>query len=163
MDEFVGAERHDLLTVGTAAAVILVAEVTLVWLKREIGLTRPDDPTLGARLATLNLRLSSIGEEIVELDRQIGAKDARITPEKAVRFAEVMRRKLHDAEDAQVRRAYVRGFVGEVVMTREKITIRGPNRALELAVAGDTPSDDAVRTFMGNWCARRDSNPRPRR
>lgn len=82
-------------------------------------------------------------------------------PEKVARFAEVMRRKLHDTEDAQVRRAYVRGFVGEVVMTREEIPIRGPNRALELVVAGDMPSDDAVRTFISDWRARLDSNQRP--
>ena len=127
----------------------------------ERGITSLDDPTLAERLATLNLRLSSIGEEIVRLDRQIGAKGTRITPEKVARFAEVMRRKLHDSDDAQVRRSYVRAFVGEVVMTREQVTIRGPNRALELAVAGEIPSDDVVRTFMCDWRARNDSNVRP--
>ena len=55
-------------------------------------------------------------------------------------------------------RAYVRAFVGEVVMTREALTVRGPNRALELAVAGGEPGDDQVRTFMGNWCTRQDPN-----
>lgn len=94
----------------------------------------------------------------MRLDRQIGAKATPITPEKVARFAEVMRRKLHDSDDAQVRRSYVRAFVGEVVMTREQVTIRGPNRALGLAVAGEMPSDEVIRTFMCDWRARRDYN-----
>ena len=46
-------------------------------------------------------------------------------------------------------------------MSREQIIIRGPNRALELAAAGEMPADDKVRTFMGDWRTRRDSNPWP--
>ena len=46
-------------------------------------------------------------------------------------------------------------------MSREQLIIRGPNRALELAAAGDMPADDKVRTFMGDWRTRRDSNPWP--
>lgn len=121
----------------------------------------PNDEILGERLATLNLRLSAIADEIVRLDRQIGAKSARITPEKVERFAEVMRSALRDKSDMQVRRKYVRAFVGEVVMTREQITIRGPQRALELAAAGDLPSDALVRTSMVDWCTRLDSNQWP--
>ncbi len=48
------------------------------------------------------------------------------------------------------RETYVRAFVSEVVMSRERLIIRGPNRALELATAGDVPADDTVRTFRGN-------------
>lgn len=108
---------------------------------------------LKERLATLKLRLSAIGEEAVSLERQIGAKGGRITLEKVERFAEAMRVKLRDASDPQVRRRYVRAFVGEVVMSRQQIVIRGPNRALELAAAGDMPADDKVRTYMGDWRA----------
>ena len=72
-----------------------------------------------------------------------------------------MQEKLRDPDDQQVRRRYVRAFVGEVVMSREQLIIRGPSRALELAAAGDMPADDKVRSFMGNWCARNDSNVRP--
>ena len=98
---------------------------------------------------------------MVALDRQIGAKGSRITPEKVERFAIAIRARLRDTDDLQVRRRYVRAFVGEVVMSREQIVIRGPNRALELAAAGDMPADDKVRTFMGDWRARLDSNQRP--
>lgn len=72
-----------------------------------------------------------------------------------------MHARLRDAADSQVRRRYVRAFVGEVVMSREQLIIRGPNRALELAAAGDMPADDTVRTFMGNWRTRHDSNVWP--
>lgn len=54
----------------------------------------------------------------------------RITPGKIERFAAAMGARLHDAIDLQVRRRYVRAFVGDVVMSRERIVIRGPNRAL---------------------------------
>lgn len=124
----------------------------------ESGATAPDDPFLKERLATLKLRLTSVAEEIVALERQIGAKSSRITPEKIERFAAAMRAKLRDGGEPQVRRRYVRAFVGEVVMSREQIIIRGPNRALELAAAGEMPADDKVRTFMGDWCTRQDSN-----
>ena len=127
----------------------------------ESGATAPDDPFLKERLATLKLRLTSVAEEIVALERQIGAKSSRITPEKVERFAAAMRAKLRDGGEPQVRRRYVRAFVGEVVMSREQIIIRGPNRALELAAAGEMPADDKVRTFMGEWRARQDSNLRP--
>ena len=43
-------------------------------------------------------------------------------------------------------------------MSREKIIIRDPNRALQRAAAGDMPADDKVRTFMGEWRTRQDSN-----
>ncbi len=127
----------------------------------EKGVTEPDDPFLAERMATLKLRLSLIGDEVVRLERQIGSKGGRITPEKVAQFADVMRARLRNADDPQMRRAYVRAFVGEVAMTREALTIRGPNRALELAVAGGEPGDDQVRTFMGDWRARQDSNLRP--
>ncbi len=127
----------------------------------EAGVTAPDDPFLKERLATLKLRLSAISEEVPTLERQLGTKTGRITPEKVARFAELMRAKLRDAQDSQVRQRYVRAFVGEVEMTRDAITIRGPNRALELAMGGDLGADSKVRTFMSSWRARRDSNPRP--
>lgn len=120
----------------------------------ESGATAPDDPFLKERLATLKLRLSSLGEEMGARERQIGAKGGRITPEKVERFAAAMRAKLRDAADPQIRRRYVRALVGEVVMSREQLIIRGPNRALELAAAGNMPADDKVRTFMGDWRAR---------
>ncbi len=54
----------------------------------------------------------------------------RITLEKIERFAAAMGTRLHDAIDLQVHRRYARAFVGEVVMSRERIVIRGPNRAI---------------------------------
>lgn len=54
----------------------------------------------------------------------------RVAPAKIERLAAAMGARLHDAIDLQVRRRYVRAFVGEVVMSREGIVIRGPSRSL---------------------------------
>ena len=67
-----------------------------------------------------------------------------------------MRAKLRDASDPQLRRRYVRAFVGELAMSREWIVIRGYNRPREIAAAGTMPAG-TVRTFMGDWCARSES------
>lgn len=155
------AERRKRLAVLRTEETEANRSIRALFMMVESGATQPDDPFLKERLTTLKLRLTSIGEEIASLDRQIGAKSGRITPEKVDRFAAVMRAKLRDENDPQVRRRYVRAFVGEVEMSRNEIIIRGPNRALELAAAGHMPADDKVRTFMSNWRTRRDSNPWP--
>lgn len=152
------AERRKRLAVLRTEETEANKAIRALFMMVESGATAPDDPFLKERLATLKLRLSSIGDEMVSVDRQIGAKSGRITPEKVERFAAAMRARLRDTHDMQVRRRYVRAFVGEVVMSREKIIIRGPNRPLELAAAGDMPSDDMVRTSMSDWCTRQDSN-----
>ncbi|WP_363695600.1 recombinase family protein [Sphingomonas sp.] len=157
------ADRRKRLAVLRTEETEVNQSIRALFMMVESGVTTPDDPFLKERLATLKLRLSGIAEEAVSLERQIGAKGGRITPEKVERFAEAIRARLRDADDSQVRRRYVRAFVGEVVMTRERLIIRGPNRALELAAAGEMPADDRVRTFMSDWRTRRDSNPRPRR
>lgn len=101
----------------------------------EKGVTQPDDPFLKERLATLKLRLALIAAEITSLDRQIGAKSGRITADQINRFAAVMRRKLRDSKDPQIRQHYVRAFVGEVVMSREKIIIRKDRPAASVSPA----------------------------
>ena len=155
------ADRRKRLAVLRTEETEVNQSIRSLFMMVESGVTAPDDPFLKERLATLKLRLSAIGEDAVGLERQIGAKGGRVTPEKVERFAEAMRARLRDADDPQVRRRYVRAFVSEVVMSRERLIIRGPNRALELATAGDVPADDTVRTFMGDWRARLDSNQRP--
>ena len=155
------ADRRKRLAVLRTEETEINASIRSLFMMVERRTTTPDDPFLKERLATLKLRLAALGEDMISLERQIGAKGGRIAPEKIERFAAAMRAKLRDTDDLQVRRRYVRAFVGEVVMSRERILIRGPNRALELAAAGDMPVDDKVRTFMGSWCGQRDSNPRP--
>lgn len=152
------AERRKRLAVLRTEETEVNQSIRALFMMVESGVTSPDDPFLRERLATLKLRLSAVSEEAVGLERQIGAKGGRITTEKIERFAEAMRARLRDTNDPQVRRRYVRAFVGEVVMSRERIIIRGPKRPLELAAAGAMPADDKVRTYMGNWCTRQDSN-----
>jgi site-specific DNA recombinase len=155
------AGRRKQLAVLRTEETELNQSIRALFMMVEKRTTTPDDPWLQERLATLKLRLTSVAEEIVALERQIGTKSSRITPEKVERFAAAMRARLRDTSDPQVRRRYVRAFVGEVVMSRKQIIIRGPNRALELAAAGEMPTDDKVRTFMSDWRARLGSNQRP--
>lgn len=155
------AERRKRLAVLRTEESEANRSIRALFMMVESGATQPDDPFLKERLATFKLRLAAISEEVAALDRQLGAKSQRITPEKVERFAAAVRAKLRDAQDPQVRRRYVRAFVGEVEMSREKIIIRGPNRPLERAAAGKMPADSDVRTFMSDWRPRRDSNSRP--
>lgn len=155
------ADRRKRLAVLRTEETEINKSIRALFMMVESGATTPDDPFLKERLATLKLRLLSLSDETVSLESQIGGKSDRITPEKVERFAAVMRAKLRDTDDLQVRQRYVRAFVGVVVMSREQIIILGPNRALELAAAGETLSDDRVRTFMSDWRTGRDSNPWP--
>ncbi len=125
----------------------------------EAGSTAPDDPILKERLQTLKARQQAIALDIKRLENQLGTKSTRVTSEKVQRFGEVMRRKLRDATDPQMRKRYIDAFVGEVEMTPELLIIRGDVGALEnAAFAADLPPAE-VRTFVGEWRTGRDSNP----
>jgi site-specific DNA recombinase len=124
----------------------------------EAGTTAPDDPILKERLQTLKVRQQAVALDIKRLENQLGTKSTRITPKKVELFAQLMRRKLRDASDPQMRKRYIEAFVHDVEMTPECIIIRGPVNALEHgAFASDLPPTK-VRTFVGEWCTRLDSN-----
>ena len=124
----------------------------------ENGVLEPDDPDLKERMALHKARQASISEETAILERQLGTNTKRVTPEMVERFAAVMRKKLHDPADPLMRQHYVRAFVSEVEITRDKITVRGPRQAIEHAVAGDFEDETRVRSFVGGWRARQESN-----
>ncbi len=86
------------------------------------GTTAPDDPILKERRQTPKARQQSVAADIKRLENQLGAKSTRITPEKVQLFGQLMRRKLHDASDSQMRKRYIDAFVGEVEMTKEHIS-----------------------------------------
>lgn len=93
------AERRKRLTVLRTEETETNKSIRSLFMMVEKGVTRPDDPFLKERLAALKLRLTSVRNDIVQLDRQTGAKSGRVTPEKITRFAEVRRAKLRDPED----------------------------------------------------------------
>ncbi|WP_407641334.1 recombinase family protein [Alteripontixanthobacter maritimus] len=128
----------------------------------ESGMIEPGDSDLKSRLGTHQKRRAALDEEIRVLDRQIGRKGKRIDEDAIADFSARVREKLDDPGNPALRKDYVKAFVGEVVMTKERIIIRGPVSALTGAVTS-SDKDDAppVRSSMGDWCARRDSNTRP--
>ena len=128
----------------------------------EAGNIDPTDPTLKERFTTHKARRQALNEQIRELDQQIGAKDSSLTEAKLSEFAALFRRRLRDPSDPAMRKRYVRAFVGEVVMTKETLIIRGPTRALAVAaLAGEQINPEVVRSSVSEWCARSDSNARP--
>ena len=61
-----------------------------------------------------------------------------------------------------MRKAYLRLFVDNVVISKEQVLVSGPKFVLAKAALNalpDTPG--GVITFVREWRPRRDSNPRP--
>ena len=127
----------------------------------EAGLVDPTDKDLKKRLAGHQKRRAALDEEIDLLERQCGDKHDRIDSQTIAAFAAGLKKKLTDPDSPALRKSYVQAFVSEVVMTKERLTVRGPVAGLVQAVS--TPGADLapVRTSMVDWCARKDSNLRP--
>ena len=120
----------------------------------ESRMIEPDDGDFKARLATHQKRRAAIDEEIRTLDRQIGRKGKRIDEAAISSFAHKLKSRLDDPLKPALRKNYVRAFVGEVIMTKRKVIIRGPVSALTAAVT--SPEDDEgppVRSSMVDWCS----------
>lgn len=127
----------------------------------EAGLIDPKDKDLKARLTEHQSRRSALDEQLALLERQCGNKQNRIDGETIARFAESLKNKLTDPSNPTLRKNYVRAFVSEVVMTKEKLVVRGPVASLVQAVSAPGGANPPVRTSMVNWRALQDSNLRP--
>ena len=124
----------------------------------EAGLVDPTDKDLKKRLAGHQARRSMLDEEIKLLERQCGAKRDRIDGETIAAFAAELKKKLTDPTSPALRKNYVRAFVSEVVMTKERLTVRGPVASLVHAVSTPGAELPPVRTSVVDWCTRQDSN-----
>ena len=151
-------DRRKRLAVLRAEETEVQKAVRALYRMVESGITEPDDPMLKERLQTLKLRQQIIVTDIRELDRQLGAKAGRVTPETVERFATLMRVRLHDARTSLMRKRYVDAFIGEVEMTKERVVIRGPVRSLELSLFNEDSAQGEVRSFIPKWRTRQDSN-----
>ena len=85
-------------------------------------------------------------------------EDNRIDSETIAVFAARLKKKLADPGDPALRKNHVQAFVSEVVMTRERLTVRGPVASLVQAVGTPGAVSAPVRTSMVNWRTRQDSN-----
>ena len=124
----------------------------------EAGLLDPKDKDLKKRLAGHQARRAALDEEIALLERQCGDKHDRVDAGTIAAFAAALKKKLTDPENPTLRKSYVQAFVSEVVMTKERLTVRGPVPSLVQAVGAPHADCLPVRTSMGNWRARQDSN-----
>ncbi|WP_454598140.1 hypothetical protein [Qipengyuania sp. SM2507] len=124
----------------------------------EAGLVDPNDKDLKKRLAGHQARRGALDNEIAILDRQCGNKHDRVDAETIAVFAKGLKEKLTDPDNPTLRKNYVQAFVSEVVMTKERLTVRGPVASLIQAVSTPGATMAPVRTSVVGWCTRQDSN-----
>jgi site-specific DNA recombinase len=129
----------------------------------EKGLMDMEDPALAERLRhhkTNRLRLTD------EMASHSGAEipgKMSITSAKIDRLSAVMQDTLKTGS-IEFRRAYLRMFVGRVVVSRREVRISGPKAALAKAASSDVLAPGpGVLNFIREWRPLRDSNPRCRR
>ena len=109
----------------------------------------PKDKDLKKRLSGHQARRAALDGEITVLERQLGDKRNRVDADTVTAFADALRKKLTDPEDATLRKNYVQALVSEVVMTKERLTVRGPISNLVQAVtAPEADAPPPVRTSM---------------
>ena len=119
----------------------------------EKGVMDAEDPGLRERLVGLKVRRDTLAKETSELQRQVSAGTPQIAPEKIER--------LHHGP-ADLRQAYTRLVMDEVLVTDEEIHISGLKATLpRCATEDEIPAAPAVLSFVQEWRARRDSNSRP--
>ena len=92
----------------------------------EQGLIDPSDPALKERLETAKHDRSVAIEGVRLLEAASAAHPSAITPESITRLAASLREAL-GSDDPGFRNAYVRLFVGEVVVGDDEILMRGPS------------------------------------
>jgi hypothetical protein len=106
------------------------------------------------RVSLAMLATERLAEQFAGLPTE--AKTARV-----VRLSQALRDVLHNG-DIGIRRAYLRMFVDQIVISGTEIRFCGPTAALAAAASADQlPDITMVPSFVPEWRARRDSNPRP--
>ena len=84
----------------------------------------------------------------------------RIVPSQVHAFSKALRAKLQD-RNSTFAKDYLRAVVGETRVTGNTAVISGSYAQLMAAVAQKKTEDKQVPSFMRDWRARQDSNPRP--
>jgi len=75
-----------------------------------------------------------------------------ITPTKIKKLADAMKLALRDGDPA-ARKAYLRLFVGKIIVAKKEIRITGATAAIERAASaeGQTGSGEKVPSFVRDW------------
>ena len=116
-----------------------------------------DDPQLREALRSATTQRDQARREVDLLNGQTGNPDTAITVDRIARFATLMRDQFA-AGDTAFHRAYLRLFVGEIVVMPDQIVIQGPTSTLANAVTQDSlPPVPNGAQFRPAWRPRRDS------
>ena len=120
-----------------------------------------DDPALAERLKTLKAKRASLQSQIGTASATEPAHKQRLTEAKLNKLSVAIRGALRD-QPPEMRKAYLKLFVDNVIISKEEIRISGPKGVLAKAAMNDLPNTPGeVITFVRDWRPRRDSNPRP--
>ena len=135
-----------------------VAAITRLLELVEKGLMDAEDPSLRERLIGMKVRRDALAKEATDLQRQAAEGEPQITPAKVERLTRLLRDKLQHGTP-ELRQAYTRLVMDEVVVTEKEIRISGSKATLARCAAQDElPVSPAVLSFVQGWRARRDSN-----
>ena len=126
----------------------------------ERGILLSDD-TLRARAQKLQARRNEVLIELAKIQDRKSLGIAKISPNKIKLFCDVLKARLTDPQ-TDMGKAYLRLLVSEIKLQGDQLTLRGSHEQLAHALGfvekmklGEVPS------FIPDWRARQDSNPRP--
>ncbi len=118
------------------------------------------DETFRRRLQQAKSAREAVLIEIAGHRRRTAAPVPRFAPSQVEAFSQVIRAKLLD-KSSTFAKDYLHSLVEEVRVEGNAATITGSNSALIAAVAVKKEGTGSVPSFMRDWRARQDSNPRP--
>lgn len=120
----------------------------------------PLDETLQRRAQQAKAAREAVLVEMAGLRRVQAMPIERILPSQVQAFSKALRAKLRD-RSSTFAKDYLRTVVSEIRVTGQTATIAGSYAQLMSAVAQKKKESDQVPSFMRDWRARQDSNPRP--
>ena len=124
----------------------------------EKGLMDAEDGSMRERLVSLRFRRDELAEQISDLTRRLAMAEPVITPAKVEKLASLLRDKLHNGPP-DLRQAYARLLLSEVLVNDHQIRISGSKAVLARSAAGGADKTaPAVLSFVREWCTQEDSN-----
>lgn len=121
------------------------------------GALQRNDPQLVEMIKGFDARLAAIAVEIRSLEKQLAQPNRTMTENVLARFARLVKNGLR-SKDPQLRRAYLRLIVDEIVISQDQVLVRGSKEALQHAVFLGADARDGVLTSIQDWRTRQDSN-----
>ena len=166
MDRSAAAEAARVERLSQARRAVTEAEGRITQLLQlyEKGLMDLDDPLFQDRLTAAKDARRASHEELEMAKAASATGNPTITPAKIKKLADAMKLALRDGDPAS-RKAYLRLFVGKIVVADDEIRISGSTAAIERAAAqeGQSCPTATVPSFVRDWYPVGDSNPCYRR